>query len=71
MVKLQCFHTAVVPASLATRALVNQGLLSNDFPAPADGINQIAATIRVCTSLCHQFPHSYSRLLYQLSYRGT
>jgi hypothetical protein len=56
---------------LTTRAFVRQSPLSYGFPASADGIDQIAAAIRVGTSLCHQFPHSYSRLLYQLSYRGT
>ena len=45
MVKLQCSHTSIIAAFLTTRALVCQRLLSDDFPAPADGLDQIAATI--------------------------
>ena len=62
--------TPIVAAPLAPAAFIKDCLLANHFTPFADSVDEIFATICVCASVSHRST-PYSRLLYQLSYRGT
>ena len=60
----------IIAALLAPAAFIKDRLLANRFTPFADSVDEIVATICVCASVSHRST-PYSRLLYQLSYRGT
>jgi hypothetical protein len=70
MMEFERLATPIIPASLTTAALIKDCLLANHFTPFTDSVDEIFATICVCASVSHRST-SYSRLLYQLSYRGT
>jgi hypothetical protein len=69
--ELQRFHASIIATVLTTRSFVLKRFTTDVFPALADSVNKILAAIAIGTSLCQVPPYFYSRLLYQLSYRGT
>ena len=70
MMEFERLATPIVSAPLTPAAFIKDCLLANRFTPFADSVDEIFAAICVCASVSHRST-PYSRLLYQLSYRGT
>jgi hypothetical protein len=70
MMEFKRLVTPIIAAPLAPAAFIKDRLLANRFTPFADSVDEIFSAICVCASVSHRST-LYSRLLYQLSYRGT